>query len=68
MEHNFYVTGDTDAPESIQDHLGYVVLSLCRVCGGAEGELTTNCPGKNLTRQQLEDVYMGVGILFVISG
>lgn len=36
-----------------------VELSLCIACGGAEGSLPTSCPGKQMTREQLDDVYAG---------
>ena len=35
----FYKTGDQDAPKSILDRNGEVVLSMCKVCGKAEGEI-----------------------------
>jgi hypothetical protein len=35
-------------------------LSLCNVCGGAEGSLPTECPGVRMTEQQEELVYAGV--------
>ena len=34
-------------------------LSLCTVCGGAEGSMPTACPGYKLTREQLDDIYAG---------
>ena len=39
MNHDFYKTGDADAPIQIQDRNGEVVLSCCRRCGRAEIEL-----------------------------
>lgn len=39
---------------------GYVCrggLAYCDVCGGAEGSLPTDCPGKRLTADQQDDVY-----------
>lgn len=41
MEHKLYETGDRGAPASILDWNGEVVLSLCKVCGGAEGDMPT---------------------------
>lgn len=35
-------------------------LALCVVCGGAEGELPTECPGGRMTREQRKDVYSGI--------
>lgn len=57
--HVFYQTGDADVPDSICDRNGEVVLSLCRVCGGAEGSLPTDCPGTFMTEDQQDHVYAG---------
>lgn len=32
-------------------------LSLCIVCGGGEGSLTTQCPGRQMTEDELDRVY-----------
>lgn len=32
-------------------------LKLCTVCGGAEGSLTTECPGVRMTEEQEDAVY-----------
>ena len=45
--HVLYRTGDKDAPTSIQDMNGDVVLGLCRNCGRGESELDLDdgaCP------------------------
>lgn len=34
-------------------------LSHCTVCGGLEGSLPTECPGRHMTAQEIEDVYAG---------
>lgn len=39
MDHDLYKTGDADAPTTICDANGEVVLGQCRVCGKAEAEL-----------------------------
>lgn len=36
-------------------------LTICAVCGGAEGSLLDSCPGVKLTREQDEWNYMGEG-------
>lgn len=59
MNHKLYETGDKDAPHSILDGNGEVVLALCRVCGGAEGTLPTCCPGRRLTPKEEEEIYRG---------
>lgn len=41
--HNLYETGDSDAPRSIKDRNGAVVLELCRTCGQAEIDLDNDC-------------------------
>jgi hypothetical protein len=37
--HILYTDLDPDAPESIKDQNGQVVLSYCKVCGAGEAEL-----------------------------
>jgi hypothetical protein len=37
------------------DRNGEVVLALCKVCGQAEGELQTYCPGPNWRKQERVD-------------
>ena len=34
-------------------------LALCEVCRGGEGELTTECPGREMTDEELEKSYAG---------
>lgn len=50
MEHDFYKTGDGDAFVQIKDRNGEVVLSCCRRCGQAEGDLSPECPGGNVDK------------------
>lgn len=59
MDHQLYETGDNDAPNSIKDRNGEVALGLCRVCGGAEGTLPTNCPSRRLTPEEEDAIYAG---------
>lgn len=47
VEHLLYQTGDSDAPDSILDANGVVVLGLCRRCGLAEGDLGPYCEGED---------------------
>lgn len=42
-EHDLYKTGDSDAPDCIQDRNGEVVLGLCRKCNRGEIELSEPC-------------------------
>lgn len=44
--HDLYKTGDEDAPDSIKDRNGEVVLNLCRNCGLGEAELSGPCAYK----------------------
>lgn len=34
-------------------------LSLCEVCGGAEGSMPTECPGERMSGDQIDAVYAG---------
>lgn len=42
-KHVLYATGDPDAPDSIKDRNGDVVLGLCRVCGKGKADLDSPC-------------------------
>jgi hypothetical protein len=59
MKHVLYETGDADAPNSIKDGGGDVTLGLCRVCGGGECELSTNCIGRPLTSEERDLICAG---------
>lgn len=54
MHHDLYKTEDEDKPESICDGNGEVALGLCKVCGGGECSLATNCPGRKITYKESE--------------
>lgn len=41
--HTLYKTNDPEAPATISDRNGEVILSLCKVCGKAAGELGEPC-------------------------
>lgn len=46
-KHILYTNEDINAPDSIKDQYGDVVLSLCKKCGRGESELDLNggiCP------------------------
>lgn len=59
LNHIFYQTGDYNVPCGITDKDGVVVLSLCKICGGAECELTTDCPGKIQEFFELDEICAG---------
>lgn len=59
MDHRLYAAADMDVPSVITDANGEVVLSLCRVCGGAEGAMPTECPGAKLKADQLDRILAG---------
>jgi hypothetical protein len=65
-KHQLYETGDKDAPYSIKDRNGEVVLALCRICNGAEASLATTCPGGPMSLEQ-EDA-IAAGTLDFIAG
>lgn len=57
-KHRLYTTRDADAPDSIKDQNGEVVLDLCRYCGAGESELQEDCEKhrlKGLSEEQLID-------------
>lgn len=51
--HEFYKDGDKDVPEQIKDRNGQVVLTLCKLCNQAEGELESDyCPQPTESRAE----------------
>jgi hypothetical protein len=64
MKHSFYKLGDKEhdcAQERDVPHFCMVCeLACCKVCGGAEGSLTEDCPGERMTEHQEQDVLRGV--------
>lgn len=60
MKHVLHETGDADNPAVILDSNGEVVLGLCRVCGGGEGQLATSCIGRRLTEAEMKMIYDGI--------
>jgi hypothetical protein len=59
MNHVLYNTGDNDAPDVIKDGNGEVALGLCRVCGGGECALATECPEELVTAQDSDLICNG---------
>lgn len=48
FKHRYYKTGDKYVPKVICDRNGEVVLQMCKKCGQAESELTSDyCPYQN---------------------
>ena len=37
----------------------YEGCAACRICGGMEGSIPTECPGIKMTAEQSDDVYEG---------
>lgn len=61
-EHVLYDDGDKEAPNSIKNSHGEVVLALCKVCGGGESELIYPCVSnkeKGVAAQEIEKL-MGI--------
>lgn len=59
MKHDLIETGDADSYRQIEDSNGEVALAQCRVCGCAEGELPTECPGVYVHEQVRALIYRG---------
>lgn len=59
MKHKLIETGDADSYRAIEDANGEVVLAQCRVCGCAEGEIPTECPGHKVDYQYRQAIYAG---------
>ena len=53
--HEFYKDGDKDVPEQIKDRNGQVVLTLCKLCNQAKGEIESDyCPQPTESRAEIE--------------
>ncbi|HBS81057.1 MAG TPA: hypothetical protein DD989_20785, partial [Pseudomonas sp.] len=55
--HDLYRTSDEDAPESIKDRNGEVVLDLCRKCGRGEVELKDGCKAEPAPAQDEREAF-----------
>lgn len=60
MKHDYYTSKDI-GPHDTWGQLNIVDggLSHCKICGGLEGSLTTDCPGEMLSYEQDQKVYKG---------
>ena len=43
IKHKLYTNKDLNAPASIKDEHGDIVLALCKVCGKGEADLSEPC-------------------------
>lgn len=51
--HYLWMDGDLNIPSAICDSNGQVVLAWCKICGQAEGELASVCPGPRAVSLEL---------------
>ncbi|MDF2650150.1 MAG: hypothetical protein K0Q73_5955 [Paenibacillus sp.] len=60
MKHDYFTPKDI-SPDDNWGQLNIVDggLALCKVCGGMEGSLTTDCPGEKIPFDQDQKVYRG---------
>ena len=47
----------TDGPVSKHCSCEHCTLSVCSVCGGGEGSLTTDCPGTTIAADRQQEIY-----------
>lgn len=57
MRHHIYE--EHENCQELHCHICDGGLAVCTVCGGAEGSLTTECPGVRMTALESEYVYSG---------
>jgi len=60
MKHVLKTSKDCDKEDCPGCNICEGGLVLCKVCGGAEGSLPTDCPGVKMTTEQDEAVYVGI--------
>lgn len=60
MKHNFLTAADiSEHDEWGQRNIVDGGLAICKICGGAEGSLTTDCPGERIPYDIDQQVYKG---------
>lgn len=63
MTHQFYEPGDgrhwCSESEDVPRFCNICGLAICRVCGGGEGALPTDCPGVDLPSAAVDAIYGG---------
>jgi hypothetical protein len=60
VKHDFYTSKDIGPDDEWgQRNIIDGGLALCKICGGLEGALTTDCPGEKLSFDQDKKVYLG---------
>lgn len=60
VPHVFYTAADVGCNEALYRQVVEGGLAICKVCGGAEGSLTTSCCEKELSSTQQELVMSGL--------
>jgi hypothetical protein len=59
MQHDYERHADHEPDTEICRMICDGGLAVCKVCGGAEGSLTTECPGYQLDPNMLDNIYAG---------
>lgn len=59
MKHDLKTPKDCDCGDTGHCNICDGGLALCKVCGGAEASLPTECPGRRMTEQEELDVQTG---------
>ena len=60
MQHVYYTADDISDTDSWgQSNIVDGGLGVCKVCGGMEGSLTTDCPGERIPYEKDQEVYAG---------
>lgn len=61
MPEHIYLEDKDIGPDDTWGQLNIVDggLALCKVCGGLEGALTTECPGEKIPYEKDQEVYRG---------
>lgn len=59
MKHVFVTSKDCTCDGSASCMICDGGLAICKVCGGMEGSLTTDCPGEMIPMERHNEVYAG---------
>lgn len=59
VQHNYFTPKECDCDKEGGCNICDGALTVCKVCGGAEGSLASECPGYRVHPDVLDAVYSG---------
>jgi hypothetical protein len=69
MKHDYYTSKDISPDDEWgQRNIVDGGLAICKVCGGGEGSLTTDCPGEKIPYEKIRKYIRVKLILLMVNG